>query len=681
MPQKQRFISFGGFRFQVLSRRWLLAVTLLLALLASPALQAQEDPSPLKQGADAYRREDYDLAIACFTEAIRLNPGSSVAYADRGAAYEKKKDADKAIADCDQAIQIDPNSADAYSNRGNAYADQGDYDKAIADQDKAIALNPKFAMAYNNRGNYYLSKNNYPSAIADFTAALQIDPELLQAYGNRSKAYSAQGETALAIADLSQAIRIVPKSAMAYNYRGKLYFANGDRERALADYAQAIGLDPRHAEAYCNRALVYQAQGDLDAALADYDQALQIDSASVIARNGRKAVLDSRKSAPAASVPASAVPQAAPASPAPQATLASSALPFKLGDDVATVKSALQIAADPQPMTSPIPSAPPQTFLHSIDRGIWAFFNPQGKVIVIRFDAPFAGSISGIKVGDRLEKVTGTLGQPIRPPWIPGDIQPYLYSFNAKSNVCFHVSSTRGVQSIFIIDSAPVVFTSVAIPAFVRQLGLATVPKETGSGVFISADGLILTAAHVVANAARCEVVVGSQRYPASVVKCDSRNDVAVIKCSGADFTPLPIASSREVRLGQSVFTIGFPNVEVQGLDPKFTEGEISSVNGSNGDPGKWQISVPIQPGNSGGSLCDDEGNLVGIVVATLNPFLLAAKGEIPQNVNYAVKSDYILPLLEDFKNLPPARVPTEGQKREDIVDSVRASTVMILVY
>lgn len=207
-------------------------------------------------------------------------------------------------------------------------------------------------------------------------------------------------------------------------------------------------------------------------------------------------------------------------------------------------------------------------------------------------------------------------------------------------------------------------------------------PKASGSGAFISADGLVLTAAHVVQGASRIEVVTAAGKLAATVVKIDTTNDVALLKCTGSNFTPLPIAPSKEARAGTSVFTVGFPNIQLQGFDPKLTKGEISSQTGFQDDPRQWQISVPIQPGNSGGPLCDENGNLIGIILSTLDPLKMAKlAGEIPQNVNYAVKSSYILPLLDDVQNLPQPRVVTTNKKFEDVVDSVRPSTVLILAY
>jgi len=66
-----------------------------------------------------------------------------------------------------------------------------------------------------------------------------------------------------------------------------------------------------------------------------------------------------------------------------------------------------------------------------------------------------------------------------------------------------------------------------------------------------------------------------------------------------------------------------------------------------------YQISVPVQPGNSGGPLFDQRGNLVGIVAARLSTeAALAASGDLSQNVNYAVKAEYLKPLLTDIRGL-----------------------------
>src|SRR5205814_3668930 len=113
-------------------------------------------------------------------------------------------------------------------------------------------------------------------------------------------------------------------------------------------------------------------------------------------------------------------------------------------------------------------------------------------------------------------------------------------------------------------------------------------------------------------------------------------------------FAALPVAASRSMKLGGTVATIGFPNIGLQGFSPKFARGEIGSLSGPQDDSRYFQISVPVQPGNSGGALVDERGNVVGVVSAKLDAAAaFAATGTLPENVNYAVKSGFLLSFLE----------------------------------
>src|ERR1039458_4939465 len=91
-----------------------------------------------------------------------------------------------------------------------------------------------------------------------------------------------------------------------------------------------------------------------------------------------------------------------------------------------------------------------------------------------------------------------------------------------------------------------------------------------------------------------------------------------VLKVDGT-FRALPVTAQPRVKMGDTVFTIGFPNPEIQGVEPKLTRGEISSMAGVQDNPRYYQISVPVQPGNSGGALVDECGNAVGVVTSRLD--------------------------------------------------------------
>jgi S1-C subfamily serine protease len=93
---------------------------------------------------------------------------------------------------------------------------------------------------------------------------------------------------------------------------------------------------------------------------------------------------------------------------------------------------------------------------------------------------------------------------------------------------------------------------------------------------------------------------------------------------------------------GSEVFALGYPMADVMGSEVKFTDGKISSKSGIQGDTRVYQISVPIQPGNSGGPLFDMEGNIVGITSSGLNRDYFKS-----ENVNYAIKASYLKTLME----------------------------------
>jgi len=213
--------------------------------------------------------------------------------------------------------------------------------------------------------------------------------------------------------------------------------------------------------------------------------------------------------------------------------------------------------------------------------------------------------------------------------------------------------------------------------------GKTSTPRRSGTGFFISDDGFLVTNEHVVNNASDIRVVTSVGSFPAKVLQLDAAIDLALLKAEGR-FCGLPIAGSRTVRLGGTVATIGFPNPLLQGFAPKLAKGEIAALSGAVDNPRHFQISVPVQPGNSGGALVDERGNVVGVVSAKLDASLaLAASGALPENVNYAVKSSYLLSFLESVPTVSPKlkRAQMADRKFEDVVKSAQDAAVMVLVY
>ncbi|HTX20278.1 MAG TPA: serine protease [Candidatus Aquilonibacter sp.] len=208
-------------------------------------------------------------------------------------------------------------------------------------------------------------------------------------------------------------------------------------------------------------------------------------------------------------------------------------------------------------------------------------------------------------------------------------------------------------------------------------------PAVTGTGFFITDDGYLISNYHVVKDATKIRLLTSAGLIDAKVVQVDEANDLALLKADGK-FSPLPISSSRSAQLGGTVATVGFPDIGLQGFAPKLAKGEIASLSGAEDDPRYFQISVPVQPGNSGGALVDERGNVIGIVSAKLDAAsALAASGALPENVNYAVKSSLLLSFLESVPDVDAKlKAPnTADEKFEDVVKSAQDAAVLVLVY
>ena len=219
---------------------------------------------------------------------------------------------------------------------------------------------------------------------------------------------------------------------------------------------------------------------------------------------------------------------------------------------------------------------------------------------------------------------------------------------------------------------------------FGKRNPLEASPTSSGTGFFITADGFLVTNAHVVRDAARVRVVASTGAVEARVVKVDSANDLALLKTEVTSH-PLAVAPSRTALMGSTVATIGFPNTTLQGLAPKMAKGEIAALTGVRDDPRCFQISVPVQPGNSGGALLDERGNVIGVVSAKLSASAaLATSGALPENVNYAVKSSFLLSFLESMPEVSAKlREPhiEKAHRFEDVVSEAQKASALVLVY
>ena len=161
-------------------------------------------------------------------------PTDARGYLVRGTLYAARQEYNLAIQDFTQAITMKPDGVDAYVGRGNAYLGLHQVPLAIDDFTSAIRLNPADYKAYRSRGQAYVSQRDYDQSVRDFTQAIQMNPDA-QLYLERSFSYLAQQQKERALADLDEAIRLYPYFAKAYEVRRSVRKQVGDTSGAEAD--------------------------------------------------------------------------------------------------------------------------------------------------------------------------------------------------------------------------------------------------------------------------------------------------------------------------------------------------------------------------------------------------------------------------------------------------------------
>jgi S1-C subfamily serine protease len=192
-----------------------------------------------------------------------------------------------------------------------------------------------------------------------------------------------------------------------------------------------------------------------------------------------------------------------------------------------------------------------------------------------------------------------------------------------------------------------------------------------GSGFIVSKKGYILTCNHVVKSSDSVTVYLydkGIQReLHGKVVIRDPANDIALIKVEDLNLDTVNLQFNRlsQFPIGTDVFVFGYPLTSSMGKNVKLTNGIISSKTGFKDAINSYQITAPVQPGNSGGPCFDDFGNIVGIV---------NAKHDNAENVTYVIKLSYILPTLLNVMELDHI------EKSEDKIgfESLQNQTVLI---
>ncbi|MBW8269818.1 trypsin-like peptidase domain-containing protein [Caldovatus sp. SYSU G05006] len=204
---------------------------------------------------------------------------------------------------------------------------------------------------------------------------------------------------------------------------------------------------------------------------------------------------------------------------------------------------------------------------------------------------------------------------------------------------------------------------------------------SSGTG-FVVARDRVLTNQHVIADCNRVLVRTADNRLLAAVppAQVDRQRDLALLAVPGDPGPPLAFRAAPPVRRGEGVVTYGFPLSGLLSSGPTLTTGEVSALAGLRDNPQQFQISAPVQPGNSGGPLLDRLGHVVGVVVSKLNAQRVAQfTGDIPQNVNFAVKGTEALDFLRRA-GVTPRLAESRGPERSaaEVGEAAHPSTVFL---
>ena len=160
--------------------------------------------------------------------------------------------------------------------------------------------------------------------------------------------------------------------------------------------------------------------------------------------------------------------------------------------------------------------------------------------------------------------------------------------------------------------------------------------KGLGSGVVMTQDGYIVTNNHVVDGATDVTVTLADKReFKAKVIGTDPKSDIAVIKIDAANLSPITIADSSKVQVGDYALAVGDPF----GVGQTVTMGIVSATGRSHLGIEAYedfiQTDAPINPGNSGGALINDRGELIGI-----NTAIIAHGSEGNQGIGFAIPAN-----------------------------------------
>jgi serine protease Do len=224
----------------------------------------------------------------------------------------------------------------------------------------------------------------------------------------------------------------------------------------------------------------------------------------------------------------------------------------------------------------------------------------------------------------------------------------------AASVACVSILSTSILLSWYYKNQAPKGYKALVnevaqikksqgvLNNTINTIASATTKKAAAPGIYsgssflVTTNGYLITSFHIVQNANNIEVVNDGYAYNAKVIATNSACDFALLKIQDSSYEAPKVIPynffSNRAEMGQKVFTLGYPRTDLV-----YGEGSISSLTGYLDDTMAYQVSVPLNPGNSGGPLFDEQGNIIGVI---------SGKQMRSDAASFAIKSSYIVDAL-----------------------------------
>jgi S1-C subfamily serine protease len=203
-------------------------------------------------------------------------------------------------------------------------------------------------------------------------------------------------------------------------------------------------------------------------------------------------------------------------------------------------------------------------------------------------------------------------------------------------------------------------------------------PDITGSGFVLSAHD-VLTNYHVIESCSTIRFVGPAGTQLLRVAATDAHNDLAVLRSESIFASTATLSDGRAAKLGESVVAVGFPLRGLLTSSMTVTTGTVSATAGPGDDSRFLQVTAPVQPGSSGGPVLDLSGRVIGVVVSKLDfRTTLKTAGEIPENVNFAIKVALVREFLDahdiSYRSTPPSATSAVT----DIAAQARQFTIAI---